>query len=84
METIDELREALAARADRIMLDNFTTAAIAEATALTRSAGAEVEVSGNIDADNLARYAQSGVDFVSSGALTKHCRAIDYSLRLTL
>ncbi|MGK2913014.1 MAG: carboxylating nicotinate-nucleotide diphosphorylase [Porticoccaceae bacterium] len=84
VETIDELREALAARADRVMLDNFTTAAIAEATALTRSAGVDVEVSGNIDADNLARYAQSGVDFVSSGALTKHCRAIDYSLRLIL
>lgn len=82
VETLAELREALAARADRVMLDNFTTDAIVEATALTRSAGVEVEVSGNVDADNLARYAQSGVDFVSSGALTKHCRAIDYSLRL--
>jgi nicotinate-nucleotide pyrophosphorylase (carboxylating) len=82
VETLAELREALAARADRVMLDNFTTDAIVEATALTRSAGVEVEVSGNIDADNLAHYARSGVDFVSSGAITKHCRAIDYSLRL--
>jgi len=82
VETLAELREALAARADRVMLDNFTTDAIVEATALTRSAGVEVEVSGNVEADNLAQYAQSGVDFVSSGALTKHCRAIDYSLRL--
>lgn len=87
VETLAELRQALAAGADRIMLDNFTMADIATATAIAahhraQGCAVEIEVSGNIAADNLAQYARSGVDFVSSGALTKHCRAVDYSLRL--
>ncbi len=87
VETLSELRAALAAGADRIMLDNFTLADTATATAIAahhRAQGraVEIEVSGNIAADSLDQYARSGVDFVSSGALTKHCRAVDYSLRL--
>lgn len=83
VETLDELRRAIDAGVDRIMLDNFTTAMMREAVAI---AGGRVplEISGNVDLRTIGDYARTGVDFISVGALTKHVRAIDLSLRLQL
>ncbi|TAL03270.1 MAG: carboxylating nicotinate-nucleotide diphosphorylase [Porticoccaceae bacterium] len=83
VENVEECRQALAAGAERIMLDNFTPADIAAAVALRAGGATEYEVSGNIDEESLGRYAAAGVDFISTGALTKHVRAVDLSFRLT-
>ncbi|HSX61089.1 MAG TPA: carboxylating nicotinate-nucleotide diphosphorylase [Tahibacter sp.] len=83
VETFDELREALAAGVDRVMLDEFSDADLARA--VVEVAGrAEIEVSGGVDLQRLAAIAASGVDFISIGALTKHVRAIDLSMRVSL
>ena len=80
VETLDELREALAAGVERVMLDNFDCAGLRAARA---QAGPRVrlEASGNVDADGVAAIAASGVDDISVGALTKHIRAVDLSMR---
>ena len=83
VENLDELAQALAAGVDRIMLDNFTPALMREAVALT-ARRVPLEVSGNVDLDTIVEYARTGVDFISVGALTKHVRAVDLSLRLEL
>jgi len=81
VETMDELEQALAAGCDRIMLDNFSIEQTA--AAVTLSAGrAELESSGNITEGTLLAIAQTGVDFISIGALTKDCKALDLSMRL--
>ena len=83
VESLSELLEALAAKPDRIMLDNFSLADLRAAVKL--SAGAvELEASGNIDLDNIHSIAQTGVDYVSIGALTKHVKAVDLSMRIKL
>ena len=77
---LPELDEALSAGADVVMLDNFDRAAIGDAVA--RAGGrAKLEVSGNIELNNLADLASTGVDYISVGALTKNVRAIDFSMR---
>jgi nicotinate-nucleotide pyrophosphorylase (carboxylating) len=81
VETHAQLEEALNAGADIIMLDNFTTEQMREAVAFT-AGRAKLEASGNITDDTLVEFAQTGVDYISIGALTKHCRAIDLSMRL--
>jgi len=81
-ESLVELEQALSAGADVIMLDNFSMADIALAVKLT-AGRAKLEVSGNITPERLADYASSGVDFISSGALTKHITALDLSMRIT-
>ena len=84
VENLVELAEALDSDADRIMLDDFAIEDIRHAVALRdRHAGKrkELEVSGGVQADALAAIAATGVDFVSVGALTKHVRAIDFSMR---
>lgn len=81
VESIEELEEALAAGADIIMLDNFTIPEI-ELAARKANGKAKLEVSGNMDISTIAEYAQTGVDFISVGALTKHVQAIDLSMRL--
>ena len=83
VENLDELAQAIAASVDRIMLDNFTPALMREAVALT-ARRVPLEVSGNVDLDSIVEYAHTGVDFISVGALTKHVRAVDLSLRLEL
>lgn len=83
VETLDELRRAIDAGVDRIMLDNFTPAAMAEAVAIA-AGRVPLEISGNVDLQTIGGYARTGVDFISVGALTKHVRAIDLSLRLRL
>jgi nicotinate-nucleotide pyrophosphorylase (carboxylating) len=80
VESMAELKEALNARAERIMLDNFSIAMMLEAVALTNST-AKLEVSGNVNSDTILPYAKTGVDYISVGALTKHVRAIDLSMR---
>lgn len=83
VETLDELRQALDAGVDRIMLDNFTPAMMAEAVGIAAGRVA-LEISGNVDLQSIGEYARTGVDFISVGALTKHVRAVDLSLRLQL
>ena len=81
VETLDELDQALAAGATRILLDEFSARDRAEA--VRRAQGrAQLEVSGNVTVDDLREIADSGVDFVSVGALTKHLRAIDLSMQI--
>lgn len=79
VENLDELEAAIAAGADCVLLDNFRPEDIGRAVAL--SAGrATLEASGGIDAHQLAAIAATGVDYISMGSLTKHVRAIDFSM----
>ena len=81
VETEAELEQALTAGADRIMLDNFTLAALRDAVSLT-AGRAELEASGNVTDETLVAIAETGVDFISIGALTKHVKALDLSMRI--
>ena len=81
VETLNELEQALATCCDRVMLDNFSLEQIAAAVALVNGR-VELEVSGNVTESNLLSIAQTGVDFISIGALTKDCKALDLSMRL--
>ncbi|GHG60890.1 nicotinate-nucleotide diphosphorylase [Alishewanella longhuensis] len=82
VENLAELAQALSAQADIIMLDNFSLSDIQQA--VTINAGrAKLEVSGNITSERLTELAATGVNFISSGALTKHVQAIDLSMRLS-
>ena len=81
VENLEQLQEALEAKPDRIMLDNFTLPLLHSAVAMTQSR-CELEASGGIDLSSLAQVAQTGVDYVSVGAITKSIRAIDLSLLL--
>ncbi|MBX9565201.1 carboxylating nicotinate-nucleotide diphosphorylase [Aeromonas hydrophila] len=80
VESLVELEQALAAGADIVMLDNFDIPMMREAVTLNQGR-AQLEVSGNVTLDTLADYAATGVDFISVGALTKHVRALDLSMR---
>ncbi|MCP1267860.1 carboxylating nicotinate-nucleotide diphosphorylase [Aeromonas hydrophila] len=80
VESLVELEQALAAGADIVMLDNFDMPMMREAVTLNQGR-AKLEVSGNVTLDTLADYAATGVDFISVGALTKHVRALDLSMR---
>jgi len=82
VENLDQCRQALDAGVERILLDNFGTEAIRAAVALRGQRRTELEVSGNIDEHTLPAFAAAGVDFLSTGALTKHLRALDLSFRL--
>ena len=80
VETLDELDEALAAGADIVMLDNFSLEDMR--SAVSRAEGkAKLEASGGINEQTLRPIAETGVDYISMGVLTKHCRAIDLSMR---
>ncbi|PKG81486.1 nicotinate-nucleotide diphosphorylase (carboxylating) [Colwellia sp. 75C3] len=80
VESLNELEQALNAGADIIMLDNFSPAMIEQAVTATRGK-AKLEVSGNMTIEILQEYAKAGVDYISSGALTKHVHAVDLSMR---
>ncbi len=87
VESIAELRAALAAKADRILLDNFSVELLQEAVAINRAEGdpqAVLEASGGLTLEKVAIVAKTGVDYISVGALTKNIRAIDLSMRLTM
>lgn len=81
VETLDQLQLALDARADIVMLDNFSLEAMREAVKLT-AGRAKLEASGNVTDATLLPIAETGVDYISIGALTKHCQAVDLSMRL--
>ena len=86
VETLDQLREALDAGCDRILVDDFDTATRREAVRIAGGAPwngrVPLEVSGGVDLEGLRAIAADGVDYISIGALTKHVRAIDLSMKL--
>lgn len=79
----DEIRQALQAGVDRIMLDNFSPERTAEAVRLIRSVNpaVEIESSGGITLDTLREYGETGVDFISVGALTHSVKGLDMSFK---
>lgn len=81
VENINELNEALKANAGIILLDNFDINEIKKAVVINQGR-AELEISGNINLENIREIAETGVNFISVGALTKHIQAIDLSMRI--
>ena len=85
VENLDELAQVLATSADTVMLDDFTLDQMREGVALVgKHDGTRptIEVSGNVTIERLPEIAATGVDFISSGALTKHVKALDLSMRM--
>lgn len=84
VKTIEELKEALENRVDRIMLDNMHGAQIVKAVDLIRSSGTdtEIELSGGVALESIGELAASGADFISVGALTHSARALDIALKM--
>lgn len=80
VENLDQLQQALDAKVDRALLDNFSLALLKQAVALNNGR-IGLEASGNINEQTIVDIAENGVDYISVGALTKHVRAIDFSLR---
>ena len=80
VESLHELEQAINAGADIIMLDNFSVEQIQQAVVITNKR-AKLEVSGNMTLETVKTYSQAGVDFISSGALTKNLQSIDLSMR---
>ncbi|HUQ51504.1 MAG TPA: carboxylating nicotinate-nucleotide diphosphorylase [Gammaproteobacteria bacterium] len=86
VESLTQLREALATDADRVMLDDFSLDDMRAGVQLRDAHGGkrkELEASGSVDAAKLEAVAATGVDFISIGAITKHVRAIDFSMRFS-
>ena len=83
VERIDELKQAIAAGADIAMLDDFSLEAMSEAVAVNRHSNRplKLEASGGVTLDTVRKIAETGVDFISVGSITKHVRAIDLSMR---
>jgi len=84
VETLDELRQALDAGADMALLDEFSLDELRAAVALNRghaNGPMKLEASGNVTFETLRPIAETGVDFISLGSLTKHLRAVDLSMR---
>ena len=79
-ESLQELQEAIDAGADIIMLDNFTTEMMREAVKINAGRAA-LENSGNVTLETIREFAETGVDYISVGALTKHLKALDLSMR---
>lgn len=80
VETLAQLEIALQAKADTVMLDNFTLDELRQAVTANKGR-ALLEASGGYDDASIIAVAETGVDYISVGALTKHCRAIDFSMR---
>lgn len=83
VETLDELHQALAAKADVVMLDNFSPADI-EALSSLDLGETKIEVSGDITEEKIKAYSHGAVDFISTGSITKNIRAVDLSMRLVV
>lgn len=79
IERLDQLESALQSGANRIMLDNFSIDDMTEAVKINANR-VELEASGNIDLDNIREVAQTGVDYISLGTITKNVRAIDFTM----
>lgn len=84
VESLAEFAEALAARPDIILVDEFTPADMRKAVALNRADAhpVKIEASGSVSLDTIRTIAETGVNYISVGSLTKHVRAIDLSMRL--
>jgi len=80
VETLEQLEIALQAKADTVMLDNFSLENLKQAVAINKGR-ALLEASGGYDEKNIVAVAETGVDYISVGALTKHCQAVDFSMR---
>lgn len=80
VETLAELEEALKIKPDRILLDNFTRDMLIQAVALNQPKQCELEASGGVSLSTIASIAETGVDYISVGAITKSIQAIDLSL----
>ena len=80
VENMDQLNEAIEAGSDIIMLDNFTNEQMKEAVKITNGRS-RLEASGGYDKESLRAAAETGVDYISVGALTKHVMAVDLSMR---
>ena len=80
VESLDELQQALAASSDIILLDNFDRRQLKKAVAQNKGQ-AKLEASGNVTLKTIAGIAETGVDYISSGELTKHVHAVDFSMR---
>lgn len=83
VETLEELQQALDAGAERILLDNFSLEDLREAVTINsarESAAAELEASGNVTLQTIREIAETGVDYISTGAITKHVIASDFSM----
>ena len=81
VEDIEQLQQALNAKVDIVMLDNFDQKSL-DTAALQKRESVKYEVSGNLDQTSISAIPKSGVDLLSSGSLTKHIRAIDLSMRI--
>ncbi len=83
VESLDELQQAIAASADVAMLDEFSLEEMAQAVAVNRAAARplKIEASGGVTLETIRRIADTGVDYISVGSITKHVRAIDLSMR---
>lgn len=86
VESIEEFRDALAVKVERMLLDNFSLEMLRDAVAINRTEGeppAELEASGGVTIETVREIAETGVDYVSVGALTKNVSAIDLSMRFS-
>lgn len=84
VETLDEFRDAIGAKAERVLLDNFSLPMLRDAVAINRDMGdppAKLEASGGVTLAGIREIAATGVDYISVGALTKNVQAIDLSMR---
>jgi nicotinate-nucleotide pyrophosphorylase (carboxylating) len=81
VESLEELQKAIDAGADIVMLDNFDARNIKAAIDANQGA-VKLEVSGNLDVNNIASKTITGINYLSSGSLTKNCKAIDFSMRI--
>jgi nicotinate-nucleotide pyrophosphorylase (carboxylating) len=84
VESLAELREALHAGCERVLLDNFALPNLAEAVRINRELGqppAELEASGGVSMETVGNIARTGVDYISVGSITKNVAAIDLSMR---
>lgn len=83
VESVDECRQAIAAGADIVMLDEFPLEAMVQAVAINRNAPRplKIEASGGVTLDTIRKIAETGVDYISVGSITKHVRALDLSMR---
>lgn len=81
VEALDELEQAIDAGADRVLIDDFSLDLMREAVRVA-AGRVPLEVSGGVTLEAVRRYAETGVDYISVGALTKHVRAVDLSMRL--
>lgn len=83
VESLEELDEAIKAGAKRVLLDNFSLEQMRSAVTASPP-GVELEASGNITLETIREVAETGVDYISVGALSKHVRAVDFSLLFDL